>query len=70
MQKIKTISERLHRSETEYTEIRLIIAKNIFALFGFFYFTAYLFSIGGFDVWPLSLTTWSAFLYFFFPVFV
>lgn len=45
MSKIKEIHDRLLKNSTEYTEIRLLIAKRTLAFFIAFYFTSLLFTI-------------------------
>ncbi len=48
MTKIKDIRERLFKDMSEYTEIRLLIAKRTLAFFIALYYTFFLFTIGGF----------------------
>jgi hypothetical protein len=55
MSKIKEIRDRLLKNPAEYTEIRLLIAKRTLAFFIAFYFSAFLFAIGGFSFGPISL---------------
>jgi hypothetical protein len=57
MPKIKEISDRLHKTPTEYSEIRFLIAKRTLAFFLMLYFMSFLFTIGGFRLGPLSLET-------------
>ena len=63
MTKIKDIRDRLFKDPSEYTEIRLLIAKRSLAFFIAFYYTSLLFTIGGysflwFDIATLSLITY------------
>jgi hypothetical protein len=55
MPKIKEIRDRLLKNPVEYTEIRLLVAKRTLAFFIAFYFSAFLFTIGGFSFGPISL---------------
>ncbi len=59
MTKIKDIRDRLFKDPSEYTEIRLLIAKRTLAFFIALYYTFYLFTIGGFSFAWFDIATLS-----------
>ncbi len=59
MTKIKDIRERLFKDMSEYTEIRLLIAKRTLAFFIALYYTFFLFTIGGFTFLWIDIVTLS-----------
>lgn len=63
MPKIKDIIERLHKTPLEYSDIRFLSAKRTLAFFLAFYFTAFLFLIGGFSFLFVSLPVLSQLVY-------
>jgi uncharacterized membrane protein len=59
MPKIKDIHDRLIKNPVEYIEIRFSIAKRTLAFFLAFYYTIFLFTIGGFTFWPFDMAALS-----------
>lgn len=57
MSKIKDINERLKKTPSEFSEIRLLVAKRTLAFFIAFHFLSLLFTIGGFSFGPFLLST-------------
>lgn len=57
MSKIKDINERLKKNPSEFSEIRLLVAKRTLAFFMAFYFVSLLFAIGGFSFGPFFIST-------------
>lgn len=57
MSKIKEIQLRLQKNPIEYTSLRFLVAKQLFALSFTLYFLSYLFTVGGFYFWPFTLDT-------------
>ena len=56
MPKIKDIHERLTKNPAEYNELSLLVAKRVLAFVIAFYFTSFLFTVGGFSFGPFSLS--------------
>ncbi len=56
MPKIKDIHERLVKNPVEYNELSLLVAKRVLAFAIAFYFTSFLFTVGGFSFGPFSLS--------------
>lgn len=63
MTKIKDIRDRLLKDPKEYTEIRLLVAKRTLAFFIALYYSAFLFTIGGFSFGPFDISTLSQITY-------
>lgn len=56
MSKIKDIHERLIKNPKEYNELSFLVAKRVLAFTIAFYFTSFLFTVGGFSFGPFSLS--------------
>lgn len=63
MPKIKDIIERLHKTPLEYSDIRFLSAKRTLAFFIALYFTSFLFLVGGFSFFFLSLPVLAQIVY-------
>lgn len=70
MVKIKDIQERLVKNPGEYLEIKLTIAKRTLAFFLFLYYSAFLFTIGGFSFFIISLDVLAALTFHLYSVLV
>lgn len=70
MVKIKDIRDRLYKDPTEYTEIRLLIAKRTLAFFIALYYTSLLFTIWGFSFFVFDIYTLSQITYHIYTVLV
>lgn len=56
MAKIKDIHERLLKNPKEYSELSFLVSKRILAFAMAFYFTSFLFTVGGYSFGPFSLS--------------
>lgn len=63
MSKIKEIHERLVKNPEEYASIRFSVARQIFSINVALYFLVYLFTVGGFYFWPITLDHLAVFRY-------
>lgn len=70
MPKIKDIMEKMKANGHEYYDLHLLIAKRVWLIIASLYYISYLFTVGGYYFWPISITQLSMFTFHLFSVLV